>query len=526
MNILTFESDGTNGYLIVLNGRSLLIDCPALDMADRIRAAGAPLPEVILHTQVQEEHCREWASLPQAAVHVYEPSGEVARRSPEFFRDCQTVWGPDRAWSPDDAGMEKYTLAGCVTERPPRQPLNVAGVLKAGQTFRWQGVELEVIALAGCGRRAVGLYWRQEGVLFCGDLMRSGGYVVNLYDIERAYGPYIGWRELNGSLQRVIALSPRRALPSTGPVITEPAADARRLMDRMDRVLAPAARTAPPRHRQPLREFGMFKQVHEGVYQSILPGNMILYVDGQGRGLCLDPDVCVWRDWETNCRTMNEQLDLLEREAGLKRIERALITHYHGDHMQYAPLLRERYGTEVSAAADVAALLSRPREFPYPCMLHWYAFPYDHFDVDRRLAYQETVLWHDVPVTPIHMPGHAWAQTGYLIPWRGLKTVCTGDTLQYTEGEISVPLPVMYNDTAWPQRSLLVTVKKLLELRPDLVLGGHGNYFFDPDGAIVRTWRTAADDAIARAGELVHDGDLMRAMTPPGYNEARGRLNA
>ena len=527
-DVFTFSSDDgdSHGYLIVRNGRSILIDCPSADLAAKIQAQGLPLPEAILHTQVQEEHCREHACLGRAAVHVYDQSEDVARRSEQFFADCKTAWPPDRTWRPEDRGYEKYGVAGATTERPPKQPLNVQGTLRAGETFRWQDVELEVLALPGSGKRAIGLYWRTEGLLFSGDLMRAGGFLVNFYDIERAYGPYIGWREMIRSLDTVIALAPRRALPTTGPAIEDPAADAKSLIDRIRKGLSPhyrgAARPLPVR---PMRTFGRWRQHAEGLYQCHTDGGpMVLYVDRQGRGLCVDPDICVWHDWDTNCRLMHESLDLLEKEAGLKRIEWTLITHYHGDHMEYAPLLKERYGTEILAPADVAVLLERPEEFPYVAPLHWFGFPYKTLTVDRRLAYDQTVDWNGVPISTIRLPGHCWAHAGYILPWAGMKTVCTGDSLQYGGGPIVMFLPVLYSDTAWPERGWNRTYEKLRDLKPDLVLGGHSTYFYDPDGAILKDWVDASEESIALAQTLLHDGNLMRAMTPPGYDEARRRL--
>ena len=66
--------------------------------------------------------------------------------------------------------------------------------------------------------------------------------------------------------------------------------------------------------------------------------------------------------------------------------------------------------------------------------------------------------------------------------------------------------------------------ERLLELKPDLVLGAHSHTFVDPDGRIVRMWYDVAVDRMGRALALVHDGDLMRAMTPPGFDEKRARL--
>lgn len=514
-------ADQTNGYLIVRNGRSLLIDCPCTDMAARIEARGLPRPEAIVHTQVQEEHCREWASLGDAKVYVHSECEEIARRSEQFFKDSQTVWGADRAWGPEDRGIEKYGIGGCVTERPPMQALNVAGVLRPGETFRWQDVELEVLALPGSGKRSIGLYWRDKGILFSGDLLAAGGYIVNLYDIERGYGLYVGWQEMFQSLDKVGALDPKLGCPSTGPVSTHLGGDCRTLRVRVRQSMRGTWRGMVRRpQKPPMRDLGILRQHAPGLYQSNNGGTIVLFIDDQGRGLIVDPDLCVWFDWATNCGLMNQSLNILEKEAGLKRIEWALITHYHGDHMEYVPLLRERYGTEVMTTPDVAALLERPQDFPYPCRLNWYNFPYHSLKMDRIVQYGQTLDWHGVPVEVFHSPGHCWVHASYCLPWAGMKVACTGDTFQYGGGGIGCSLPITWSDSAWPGRGPLTTYQRLAERKIDLYISGHGAYCYDVDHSVPGEFIIAATEAMELAKGMVY-GDLQTAMTPPGYDEVR-----
>ena len=117
-------ASGTNGYLLVREGRGLLVDCPVAGLADELAEHELPAPATVLHTQVQAEHCLEWDSFPAAEVYVPAGSAEIARRSPAFFAACDTVWPPDREW--ERRGEEAYGIAGCITERPPQGDLPVA----------------------------------------------------------------------------------------------------------------------------------------------------------------------------------------------------------------------------------------------------------------------------------------------------------------------------------------------------------------------------------------------------------------
>ena len=59
-------TDEQSSHLVVADGRSVLIDCHSPRVKDWIRRQQLPMPELILHTHVQPEHCREAATFPKA----------------------------------------------------------------------------------------------------------------------------------------------------------------------------------------------------------------------------------------------------------------------------------------------------------------------------------------------------------------------------------------------------------------------------------------------------------------------------
>lgn len=509
-------ASATNGYLIACNGKTLLIDCPETEIP--LDGYSLEIPEVILHTHIQAEHCREFLAFPDAAVYVPAGTADIALRSPRFFKECHTVWSEGREW--DARGEEKYGIAGCVTGRPPEHPLHVCGEMIPGEIFEWQGNHFEIIALPGHGKRSIGLFWREYEVLFAGDLLRQGGFLVNMYDQERAYGLVSGYDQLRHSLRQVLQISPKLILPSTGPVIDEPCADIQALLERLEWIKG-MPECESTLNFQPLREFGRWRELRHGLFQNNNFGNIIIFIDEAGHGLLLDPDPCVWLDWDASCRTVHDDFDLLEQQAGLKTIDYLLITHYHGDHVQFAPLLRERYGAKIAATPDVAAILKYPEKFRYPCTLDWYGFPFATLDVDMMLEYDKPLFWHGQAVTPIHTPGHCYAHTGFLLAWNGERIACTGDALSYGSGPVRASWPIIYNDVAWPEGSLLITLRKLAGYRPALVLCGHSHAFEDSNGEIIAKFISAYEEAEKLAAAMLHDANLMRAMTPPGYNGKR-----
>ena len=506
----------SNGYLLVRNGRSLLVDCPCGDVAPALREAGVPLPSVVLHTQVQEEHCREWAAFPEAEVWVSDAARDVASRSPRFFADVQTVWADDRNW--DDRGEEKYGIAGYVTERLPAKPLHVTRTFVPGEVLEWEGIALEVVALPVSGKRSVGFLWRERGVAFTGDFFHEGGRVVNFYDMERRYGGYCD-PELEASVAMARQWGIATFLPTTGPVIENPLAD-------MDRVLelfrnpnrAGVAHFPPERDLQNfpvIRSFGRYREVAKGLYQNTNFGNIVLFVDAQGRGMMLDPANCVWLPWADSVASMHEDLDLLEREAGLTTVEIALVTHPHGDHIQYCDLLRERYGTKILATSDVADRMERPQDFRDPCVVDWYHFPFATVSVDERLEYEKAHDWNGIAVLPMHTPGHCAAHAAFGLEWNGERVACTGDVIQYGGGAVEAGLPFCCNGNAMPELSNATTLRRILAFRPDLICCGHSRSFRDPGLTVLTAWAGLWETQLEALKTYAPGGDLTAATTSP-----------
>ena len=512
----------TSGYIIVKNGKSLMIDCPSHSLSDLLHEAGLPIPEIILHTQVQEEHCREWSAFPNAEVYVYFEHIEIARKT----HKTHTTWNQNEDWM-TMRGVEKYGHCGCITERPPAKPLNVTRKLSHKEILLWEGQELQLLKLPGSGKYACGIYWANEDILFSGDLVHTGGYIVNFYDIERCYGLPSGYQELRHSLITALELNPKLMMPTTGPIIDTPRKDCAALIGRTQWIEHQSTlrsnETTSMTNYQPLRQFRKYKEILPGLYQSRNHGNIILLLTLNGNGLIIDPDPCGGLEWEEEIRDFEADLMYFEQECGLKRIEAALFTHYHGDHVRMCNLLKARYNTKLFATPDIAKLIETPQRFPYPCKIPWYGIPFDHIKIDHIIPYDIPLDFQGIDITPVHTPGHCYAHAGFMFTWHDKKIVCTGDTLQYGAGPIQTALPIMYNDTAWPNRGFIKTYERLAAIKPDLILGGHSHSFYDPDGSIITDFIESAKTAMDLARQMVN-GDLLVAMTPPGYDEIRTEL--
>jgi glyoxylase-like metal-dependent hydrolase (beta-lactamase superfamily II) len=94
-----------------------------------------------------------------------------------------------------------------------------------GEIITAGGGVLEAVATPGHAPDHCCFFEKATGDLFCGDLVRAGGTIV----IAASRGGDL--RAYLDSLERVLALGPRRLLPGHGPVIDDPAAAIARYLD-------------------------------------------------------------------------------------------------------------------------------------------------------------------------------------------------------------------------------------------------------------------------------------------------------
>jgi len=355
--------------LVVHNDASVLIECHSDSVPPAIEELGLPRPTRVIHTHIQAEHTHEAAALPGVPVSVPVGLNELATDRDAFERHAATTWDDPEDWM-NTMGAEAYGIAGATTYTPPPQPLNVDHELVPGQTESWLGLTWRVVALPGHMNEAVGLVLEHNGdtlACFIGDLMQAPGVLVNLYDLESQYG---GTRlpRLPGVLRTLVEdVATDVYLPATGPAIENGRDAARQLAERIETFL----RTVEAPHEvpsgvelTPKDTAGRFEQVAEGVWQMSVPCNAVLFVDGQGRGLMIDPGPCDYGNPEREA-AFADDLVALEQHAGLKTIDQVLVTHMHGDHYDLHHIVQQRYpGCRLGAWTPLARLIERPEQFP------------------------------------------------------------------------------------------------------------------------------------------------------------------
>ncbi len=508
----------TTSHLVVRQGKSLLIDCHSSQLRDWIAQQGLPVPEMILHTHVQPGHCREASQFPKARIQVQEALVELASDPAGYARAIQTKWDNPADWMVSK-GREKYGIAGCVTVFPPETPLQLAGTFRAGDRLQWQDLTFAVRALPGHSLEHVGFVLEQAGeplAVFTGDLLRAPAQLVNIYDLEINYdGTTLP--ELPAVLRTLAELPVTRYFPATGPVIPDGPAQARALAAAIDEYHAALQWESGTYVPAPSREYpvvGRYRQRHRGIYQIDNFGNCILLIDDAGRGLMVDPAPC---DYESPVRvdSFRRDLELFERECGLRTIDLALITHIHGDHYDMVPVLRERYpDCRVGALDLVAQVVQAPRQYPYAALLPWYNVGLEEMPVDVVLREDAIYHWHDVAIRSIHLPGHCYCHAGYLLTFNGLRLAITGDTIQSRGDADGVSFIIANHSVPDEHSGVLKTYRQMVAEPVDLNLGGHGSHFTNC-GAMYAESLRRIEHVLPYLRCLVPNGDLPAGFVRP-----------
>jgi glyoxylase-like metal-dependent hydrolase (beta-lactamase superfamily II) len=157
-------------------------------------------------------------------------------------------------------------------------------------------------------------------------------------------------------------------------------------------------------------------------------------------------------------------LDVLKREHGVERIEAVVVTHYHDDHVAGLNLLREVEGTEVWAPANVAPILEEPSRYDLPCL--WF----EPIAVDRVLALEAPVAWHEYELTAHPLPGHTLYAAAIAFEADGRRVLATGD--QHTTGEGPLVLNYQYRNRFRPG-DFVRSAELYRSLQPNLLVSGH-----------------------------------------------------
>ncbi len=345
-----------------------------------------------------------------AAIHV--PPVEQ-----DLFADVEQMWSSRPIIRDYNLRQDKFSLLHSVP---------VAGLVPEYRTAEYGGVEVRVLPTPGHTTGSVSYLVDRDGatLAFTGDLIYAPGKVWSLAATQWSYTENEGPAMTVLSCHQLQNEKLDRLLPSHGEPMDEPQAALALLAERMQHYVdsrRPRPWDLRDRLDNPFVEITphlLLNRTSESCSYILLSESSAALVIDYGydvtTGLPAGSDRASRRPWLAS-------LPALQERYGVERIEVALPTHYHDDHVAGMPLLREVTGAEVWAPANVAPVLVEPERYDLPCL--WY----DPIPVDRELPVGESFRWREYEITVHELPGHTLYAAGFELEVDGVTVMATGD---------------------------------------------------------------------------------------------------
>lgn len=498
-----FVSKGTcNTYVFRDGDAALVIDPGDASVLDQI---GVKNVEQVLLTGHHRELLQGLQRFDRGITKVAAPKEEQ-----ELFETPAAF----RKWHPRLG--DKFSVHGSSYVRPPAQPVKVDRWLADGDVIEWHGRTIRCVSTPGHSPGGMSYVW--EDKVFLGGVIHDGAKMTNWFDTEWDYGFAKGLDALMASVDRLIALKPRLAFSSQGPVIataTEQLIDFKtKLADfRPDYIrgypVNDLSKRGPHPATKPTKAHYIVRvSPHLYMFGPEMAGkNFAILIADSGHALLLDCGLFPKLVLERIISDMKEHL-------GLKQIDACWISHSHGDHFTLFPALQD-HGVKFWTMDSIADKCENPRFYDYPAMIGAYNAGFEKAKIDRVLKAGDVIEWEGYQLHIDWMPGQTEFGNALWLMLDGKKVVFTGDNLF---GDPSDPAQnghecVNARNSAIIEEGYLVAAKYLQKLQPDIIMGAHGVLMTEPKAFIDR-YHDWAMRAISKYKALLPDADYEYGYDP------------
>ena len=472
--------DSCNAYVVTHDDRALVIDCSSGSVSDAITEDLSRKVDWLLFTHHHRDQCFGAKRLVDAEARIAVPAHERY-----LFERANDYWQQKRLFDNYNDRSTFFSIG---------ENLPVAESLVDYERFEWGPYSFFVLPTPGHTQGSVTLVADIDGqtVAFTGDLLYDGGKLYQLHAMEYEYGDLVGATLVSQSIHALQKRQPTIALPSHGPVITDPQVCIDQLHERIQ-ALADLSRDrlgVGPDRRLP----------HEIRMEQISPhllwgtentcSNFYVVKSDSGKALFIDYPYYAAGFFLTALhspepfaalRFTEHHLDELREEWGVTEFDVVVATHIHDDHVCGIPYLQRFHNTSCWTLEDVAKVLERPTDWNTPCLFE------TPIRVDRRLKDGERFEWEGFQFEIVFYPGQTEFHAAILGEIDNRRVLFSGDS--------SYPLKryLPESSSEWMVNSVLrnsVTfdmhrkcADELERLRPQLVCPGHGPFWDVPDEA-------------------------------------------
>jgi glyoxylase-like metal-dependent hydrolase (beta-lactamase superfamily II) len=473
--------DTCNVYLVRRGRQGVVIDFGSGEVLDRLAEFGVDAVTDVLLTHHHRDITQGLARAAQAGIRIWVPPTEI-----DLVADVDNHWQARPLDNIYDLREDRFSLLESVP---------VTGTVDEYRTRRYG--ELDVLAIPTPGHTPGSMSYVVDvdgrRVAFTGDLLAGPGKVWSLAATQWTYTGIEGLGSTILSGLDVLDQRPDTLLPAHGEPIDDPRAAIELVNARLQTLID---LRSPEWDVAKLRAEPFLSISRHLLRNRTSISNSYVLLSDSGAALVID----FGYDFTTGLPAGTDRssrrpwlatVPALKRSHGVDRIEVAIPTHYHDDHVAGFNLLRDIEGTQVWAAENMDAVLSDPKRYDLPCL--WY----DAIPVDRRLRFGRAVRWHEYEIRVHPLPGHTLYAAAIEFEVDGRRVIASGDQQdgRWVAGERPEMLNYQYrNGFRFDDYSRSAQLYR--RLRPDLIIGGH--------------WvpRPVTDDYL---DELVRAGDALAA---------------
>lgn len=391
----------------------IAIDFGSGAVLDHLDAMGIGRLTDVLMTHHHRDQGQGLPKAVEAGIAIHVPPVEQ-----DLFAHADEMWSSRPIVNDYNLRQDKFSILHSVP---------VAGLVPEYRTADYGGVRVRVLPTPGHTTGSVTYIVEAEDgrtLAFTGDLIYAPGKVWSLAATQWSYTENEGPAMTVLSCYQLLDEPLDLLLPSHGEPMPEPRHALELLAERMQRYVdsrRPQPWDLRDRLDNPFVELTphlLLNRTSNSCSYVLLSdtGNAMIidYGYDMTTGLPAGTDRASRRPWLAS-------LPALRKHYGVRRVEVALPTHYHDDHVAGIPLLHAVEGTEVWAPANVAPILRQPERYDLPCL--WY----DPIPVDRELAVGEPFTWHEYEIVVHELPGHTLYAAGFEFDVDGVTVMVTGD---------------------------------------------------------------------------------------------------
>jgi len=444
-------------YLLVDTGTrsAVAIDAGSGQWLDHLAAYGVDTVTDVLVTHHHRDQVEGLPRLAASGARIWVPENEA-----DLIATVDRHWQQRRVVNNYDLHTDRFSLL---------DPVPVAGVMKDYSSRRIG--HLEVRTLPTPGHTPGSVTYLVDGYAFTGDLLHSPGKVWSAAALQWSYVGMQGAAMTMASLTQLLDHDPRALLPSHGSPMTDPADAVRRTCDALGELITVRLGTSTgllDKLEDPYVELSphllMNRTSESRSYVLLSDSGTALLID---YGYDLTTDIPIGGPRHT-VRPWLPSLRALRRDYGIERVEVAIPTHYHDDHVAAFNLMREVHGTEVWASAPVAHVLENPGHYDLPCL--WY----EPIPCAQHIADGTGVRWREYELELHALPGHTLYASAIGFEVDGRRVLATGDqqTGSWAPGQ-SAEIPNFQYANAFAADDYAASAALYQRLRPELMISGH-----------------------------------------------------